>query len=60
MVSADVAALRPGPEASGCYATLLTPQGRIVADLHVLAREESYWLELSRPAVPPVIERLSR
>ena len=47
MVSNDVAALTPEPARSGCYAALLTPQGRIVADLHVLHRGEAYWLEQS-------------
>ena len=58
MVSNDVAALSPEPERSGCYAALLTPQGRIVADLHVFHRGETYWLETRRDAVAPVIERL--
>lgn len=60
MVSNDVAALSPGPAASGCYALLLTPKGRIVADLHVLLRDDGFWLETARDAVPGVVERLSR
>ncbi|MEE2664820.1 MAG: glycine cleavage T C-terminal barrel domain-containing protein [Myxococcota bacterium] len=60
MVSNDVAALVEDPGRSGCYAALLTPQGRIVADLHVLQRGDCYWLETRRDAVQPVIERLER
>jgi len=60
MVSNDVAALAEDPSRSGCYAALLTPQGRIVADLHVLRRGDVYWLETRRDAVEAVIERLER
>lgn len=34
LLSNDVAALPPG---GGCYATMLTPRGRMIADLHVFA-----------------------
>lgn len=60
MVSNDVSALEPGAERSGCYALLLTPQGRIVADLRVLLRPESLWLETDAGAVARVVERLER
>ena len=60
MLSNDVARLAPGPDRSGCYALLLTAQGRIVADLHVLAREQELWLEIARAAVPDVLARLDR
>jgi folate-binding protein YgfZ len=60
MISNDVARLAPGPDRSGCYALLLTAQGRIVADLHVLAREQELWFELARAAVPDVLARLER
>jgi folate-binding protein YgfZ len=60
MVSNDVAELAPGPERSGCHALLLTAQGRIVADLHVLAREQELWLELDRGVLPDVQKRLER
>jgi folate-binding protein YgfZ len=39
---------------------LLTPQGRIVADLHVLDRGDSYWLDLAQPALAAVVERLAK
>jgi folate-binding protein YgfZ len=60
MVSNEVTSLEPGPERSGCYALLLTPQGRIVSDLHVLQRGDAFWLELAAAAVGPVRERLEK
>jgi len=39
---------------------LLTPQGRIVADLHVLLRPEALWLELPRSEIAVVRERLAK
>ncbi len=60
MVSNDVAALEPGPDGSGCYALLLTRQGRIVADLQILLRGECLWLEVEAEAVGPLIERLQK
>jgi len=60
MLSNDVTTLVPGPAASGCYAALLTRQGRIVADFHVLLREEAFWLETARTAVETAQETLER
>ena len=60
MISNDVAALEPGPERSGCYALLLSRTGRIVADLHVLLRGDSYWLETERAFAAPLIATLDR
>lgn len=57
MITADVKSLAPG---SGAPALLLTRQGRIVADLHVLAREAAFWLELEAAALPAVREQLAR
>jgi folate-binding protein YgfZ len=63
MVSNDVSSLQPGPERSGCYALLLTRQGRIVADFHVMVRgvdtSTSFWLEMAAEAVPLVTEQLA-
>lgn len=56
-VSNDVVRLAPG---EGCYATVLTVKGRIVADLHVLAREDRLWLETGAAALGAVRERLER
>jgi folate-binding protein YgfZ len=60
MVSNDVASLAEGPETSGCYATLLTRQGRIVSDLHVLWRPDALWLELAAEATAAVIAHLEK
>jgi len=56
-ISNDVAGLAPG---EGCYATVLTVKGRIVADLHVLAREDRFWLETGAAALDAVRARLER
>lgn len=60
MLSNDVANLAPGPERSGCYAALLTRQGRIVADFQVLLRDACLWLETAREALPTAVQTLER
>jgi aminomethyltransferase len=60
MVSNEVEALKEGPRGSGCYAALLTPKGRVVADLHILLRPDAFWLETLRSEVAQVLERLER
>src|SRR5713101_7662104 len=57
MVSNDVKALRPG---DGCAATLLTEQGRIVADLHVYALDTCFLLDVDARIKEKLIETLSR
>jgi folate-binding protein YgfZ len=57
MITADVKSLAPGGGAPGL---LLTRQGRVVADLHVLARAGELWLELEAAALPAVEQQLSR
>ena len=52
MVTNDVEKLAPG---RGCYAAHLTPQGKIVAQMHVLADEDALWLSLERAAIPKLI-----
>lgn len=52
MVTNDVARLKPG---MGCYAAHLTPQGKIVAHMQILAAEEALWLSLERSAVLPLM-----
>src|SRR5215831_11123815 len=51
MVTNDVEKLRPG---QGCYAAHLTPQGKIVAHMLVLADEDCLWLVLERANIPPL------
>ncbi len=60
MVTNDIEAIAPAAATNGCYAALLTPKGRIVADLHVLARPDGYWLETGASAASDVIARLER
>jgi len=60
MLSNEVASLTPGAERSGSYALLLTRQGRIVADPHVLLRPDCLWLELPRAALAHTQEVLDR
>jgi folate-binding protein YgfZ len=60
MLSNDVAKLAAGRERSGCYALLLTRIGRIVADVHVLLREGSLWLESEQAAVAPLLATLGK
>jgi folate-binding protein YgfZ len=60
MVTNDITAIGADARANGCYAALLTPKGRIIADLHVLARHDGYWLETSAFAVNDVMARLDR
>ena len=56
MISADVKSLAPG---TGAFGLLLTRQGRVVADLHVLARTDSLWLELEAAGIEAVLTRLA-
>ena len=56
MISADVKSAKSG---DGAWGLLLTRQGRVVADLHVLARADAFWLELERAGVAAVLARLS-
>src|SRR5437773_9252787 len=52
MITNDVQKLTPG---TGCYAAHLTPQGKIVAQMHVLMDEDALWLSLERAATPKLI-----
>lgn len=57
MVSNDVQALKPG---EGCPATLLTEQGRIVADLRIYALDNSLLLDVDARIKDKTIEALDR
>lgn len=57
MISNDVKSLTPG---SGCPATLLTEQGRIVADLRVYVFEQFLLLDVDARIKEKLIEALSR
>jgi aminomethyltransferase len=60
MVTNDIEALAAAPPGSGCYALLLTREGRIVADLHVLALPDALLLELDRAAVAGALAHLEK
>ncbi|MBW2236146.1 MAG: folate-binding protein YgfZ [Deltaproteobacteria bacterium] len=60
MITADVAALEPDTEGAHVHALLLTPIGRIIAELHVVARPDGFWLELQRDVLGEVIARLEK
>jgi folate-binding protein YgfZ len=57
MLSNDIKSLRPG---QGCYATLLTHQGRMESDAYVYVTEQEIWLECSPTAVQRVEQTLNR
>lgn len=57
-ISNDVRRASVGP--GSCYAFLLSPIGRIVADLRVIGRPDAFWLELDRGALPAARERLEK
>jgi folate-binding protein YgfZ len=55
-VTNDVLALEPG---TGCYAALLNPKGRILADMRVLARSrEELWLDVEGSAAATALADL--
>ncbi len=57
MLSNDVKALQPG---AGCLATLLTEQGRIVAEVRVYAEESAVLLDLDAHIKDKTVEALGR
>jgi glycine cleavage system T protein len=57
IVSNDIKALRPG---DGCAATLLTEQGRLVADLRVYALDSALLLDVDARIKDKALEMLSR
>ena len=54
LLSNDVVALPPG---AGCYATCLTPQGRMTADMYVLAQPDRLLLDVDRGVAERLRER---
>src|SRR5207249_3280395 len=52
MLTNDVQKLPPG---LGCYAAHLTPQGKIVAHMHVLVDDDAVWLSLERAVIPKLL-----
>jgi folate-binding protein YgfZ len=57
LLTNDVAALGPG---TGCYAAWLTPQGRMLTDMHVLQSESMMLLDVPRDQVDATLARLDQ
>jgi folate-binding protein YgfZ len=57
LVTNDVAALQPG---EGCYAAYLTPQGRMISDLRILATREALLLDVPTVARAAVASRFEQ
>ncbi len=57
LVTNDVAALQPG---EGCYAAYLTPQGRMISDLRILATREALLLDVPTVARATVAARFEQ
>jgi folate-binding protein YgfZ len=55
LLTNDIAGLAPG---SGCYAALLTPQGRMVADMHVLEMGDVVLLDCAREVKDTLLRKL--
>jgi len=51
-VTNDVESLAPG---TGCYATLLTHKGQIVADMRILRGEDFVWIDCEPRSVPAIV-----
>lgn len=57
LLTNDIAALQPG---TGCYAALLTAQGRMVADMRVFETGEMVLVDLDRSLAEPIREHFDR
>jgi len=55
LVTNDVVALADGGQ---CYAAYLTPQGRMITDMHILARGPQLLLDVPAPLAPALRDRL--
>ena len=53
----DIAALTPG---TGCYAAMLTPNGRMITDMRVLELGDSVLIDLDRALAPAIHARLDQ
>src|SRR5207237_8564662 len=52
MLTNDVQKL---PSGAGCYAAHLTPQGKLVAHMHVLVDDDAVWLYWERAVIPMLL-----
>src|SRR5512147_240194 len=57
LLTNDIQALQPG---TGCYAAWLTPQGRMITDMHVLQGDGLLLLDVPVDRVDAVMQRLDQ
>jgi len=57
LLTNDVQALVPG---GGCYAAWLTPQGRMITDLHVFAADDQILLDVPAELTASLLQRLDQ
>src|SRR5687767_15627157 len=57
LLTNDIQALAPG---TGCYAAWLTPQGRMLSDMHVLESGEMILLDVPAETAAATLERLEQ
>jgi folate-binding protein YgfZ len=57
LLTNDIQALAPG---TGCYSAWLTPQGRMLTDMHVLQSESMILLDVPAAQVEPTLARLDQ
>src|SRR5512137_928665 len=54
LLTNDITGLAPG---TGCYAALLTPQGRMVADMHVLELGDVILIDCAREVKDTLLQK---
>jgi tRNA-modifying protein YgfZ len=57
LLTNEIAALAPG---TGCYAAWLTPQGRMLTDMHVLESGDMILLDVPEDQLQPTLQRLDQ
>ncbi len=57
LISNDLRALSSG---EGIYAAFLTQQGKVLGDCRVLAKDDSFILDLWEPLKPKILDHLNR
>jgi folate-binding protein YgfZ len=57
LLTNDIEALQPG---TGCYSAWLTPQGRMIADMHVLQSETLMLLDVPADLADSLLQRLDQ
>ena len=57
LLTNDIALLRPG---TGCYAALLTPQGRIIADMNVFELGDAMLVDARREVKDVLLQRFDQ